>query len=182
MQRKLDSTLMKKLSLLAAAGLLTAVVGCNRNSSTDTSSMAATNDAITSQTQPTDTSTGLTPTSRASNSASSILQVNSNALGKAVDNTAQNVRDRASQLLTPINQGNSDADTQTTQKIRQAIEKDSTLSTMAKNIKVITQNGKVTLRGPVNSAAEQKAIETAAQNIAGTGAVDDQLEVKATNQ
>jgi len=52
-------------------------------------------------------------------------------------------------------------------------------STTAKNIKIVTVNGKVTLRGPVNSEAEKTSIVTIAKTVAGDGNVDDQLEVKA---
>jgi len=55
---------------------------------------------------------------------------------------------------------------------------DGSLSFTAKNVKIITQNGKVTLRGPVNSQEERNAIEAAARKIAGSGQVDNQLEVK----
>jgi len=54
---------------------------------------------------------------------------------------------------------------------------DKSLSTDAKNIKVITVNGVVTLRGPVNTPKEKSTIEAKAQNIAGANNVDNQLEV-----
>ena len=55
---------------------------------------------------------------------------------------------------------------------------DETLSFTAKNVKIITSNGKVTLRGPVNSASERATIDNFARRIAGERAVDNQLEVK----
>jgi len=55
---------------------------------------------------------------------------------------------------------------------------DKSLSTTAKNVKIITVNGVVTLRGPVNSPQEKETIEATAQHIAGTNTVDNQLEIK----
>lgn len=52
------------------------------------------------------------------------------------------------------------------------------LSAMAKNIKVITIDGKVTLRGPVHSEQEKQSIASMAEKVAGTGTVNNQLEVK----
>ncbi len=94
------------------------------------------------------------------------------------DNSGLNVRDRNTNNLTPGDQGNTAADTETTQKIRKALVMDSNYSMTAKNIKIITVDGKVTLRGPVNSDTEKSGIEALAKNIAGEGNVDNQLEVK----
>ncbi|HEY5026804.1 MAG TPA: BON domain-containing protein [Candidatus Angelobacter sp.] len=63
-----------------------------------------------------------------------------------------------------------------TQKIRKAIHEDSTLSTYAHNIKIITQDGKVTLRGPVWSEDDKSNIEAKAVAVA-QGNVTDQLEI-----
>src|ERR1700738_3854393 len=65
------------------------------------------------------------------------------------DNTGNNVRDRNSMTVTPLDQSESESDRKITQKIRQAIVADDSLSTNAKNIKIITVKGIVTLRGPV---------------------------------
>jgi osmotically-inducible protein OsmY len=65
-----------------------------------------------------------------------------------------------------------------TQHIRQAVMKESSLSFTAKNVKIITVNGKVTLRGPVNSAEERATIEAAARKVAGVIQVENLLEVK----
>ena len=64
------------------------------------------------------------------------------------------------------------------QKIRQAIVKDKTLSTNAHNCKVVTHDGAVTLRGPVNSDKEKAAVEKIAVTIAGEGKVTNELTVK----
>ena len=94
----------------------------------------------------------------------------------AADNTGRNARDRDGSTLTPGDQGTSDADRQTTRRIRQALNSNDQLSTDAKNIKIITDNGKVTLRGPVKSREEVDAIQTVVKQ-AGVSAVDNQLEV-----
>ena len=56
--------------------------------------------------------------------------------------------------------------------------KDRELSTTAKNIKVITANGQVILRGPVKSAQEKAKIDQLAKSAAGGARIDDQLDVK----
>ena len=71
----------------------------------------------------------------------------------------------------------SQIDRDLTQQIRKAIMADKSLSTTAKNVKIITVNGAVTLRGPVKSLHEKEAIEAKAQQIAGATNVENQLEV-----
>ena len=97
----------------------------------------------------------------------------------APDNTARNVQDRSGATLTPGDQSESEADRTLTQRVRQAVMAEDTLSTTAHNIKIITVNGVVTLRGPVNSAQEKTNIDTKAQQIAGATKVDNQLEIVA---
>ena len=80
------------------------------------------------------------------------------------DNTATNERDRSGETKTSGDQSNSSADLKTTQAIRQALMKDGELSTTAKNIKVITANGHVTLRGPVKTAQEKARIDQLARS------------------
>ena len=93
------------------------------------------------------------------------------------DNTAKNERDRSGQTQTSGDQSNSSADLKTTQAIRQALMKDPALSMTAKNIKVITANGHVTLRGPVKTAQEKSKIDQLAKSAAGGAQIEDQLEV-----
>lgn len=100
---------------------------------------------------------------------------------KDADNTGRNVRDRSDATLTPGDQGNSDADRDITRRVRRAVTSNDQLSTTAKNIKIITINGKVTLRGPVNTEEEKNAIANAVQQ-AGVTSFDNQLEVKSTNK
>ena len=95
----------------------------------------------------------------------------------AADKTRQNVRDRASRPLTPLDQGNSQADVNITAQIRREIIADSAMTVNAQNVKIITLNGHVTLRGTVNLLAEKNRIAEIADRIASAGKVDNQLEV-----
>lgn len=80
--------------------------------------------------------------------------------------------------LTAEDQGNSPTDRALTSRIRVALVENDHLSVSGKNVKIITQNGKVTLRGPVANEAERSAIHAAAESIAGKENVSDYLEVK----
>jgi hyperosmotically inducible protein len=97
------------------------------------------------------------------------------------DNTAINERDRSGETKTSGDQSNSSADLKTTQAIRQALMKDGELSMTAKNIKVITANGHVTLRGPVKTAQEKAKIDQLAKSAAGGAKIDNQLDIKESN-
>jgi len=94
------------------------------------------------------------------------------------DNTKVNQRDTKSASPTPMDQGESKSDLDITKRIRQAVMGDKSLSFTAKNVKIITRDRKVVLRGPVSSADERSSIEAAARKVAGAGNVDNQLEVK----
>jgi hyperosmotically inducible protein len=96
---------------------------------------------------------------------------------KDADNTALNQRDRSGETATSGDQANSSGDLKITQAIRQALVKDGELSTTAKNIKVITANGQVTLRGPVNNAQEKAKIDQIARSAASGAQIVDQLDV-----
>ena len=95
----------------------------------------------------------------------------------APDNTKVNTRDRKPTAVTADQQKNSKVDLETTQQIRKALMADKSLSTYAHNVKVVTRNGKVTLKGPVRSDDEKKAVETKAAEVAGAGNVTNQLAV-----
>ena len=102
--------------------------------------------------------------------------------GKAkADNTATNQRDRSGETKTSGDQSNSSADLKITQAIRQALIKDDQISTTAKNIKVITANGQVTLRGPVKTVQEKAKVDQIARSAAGGAQIDNQLDVKGSN-
>jgi sporulation protein YlmC with PRC-barrel domain len=96
----------------------------------------------------------------------------------AVDNTAQNVRDRQDNATMPLSQGASQADVDTSRKIRQQIMALNGLSVDARNVKIITVNGRVTLRGPVDNADEKRQITEIANRVATSAQVDNQLQVK----
>ena len=95
----------------------------------------------------------------------------------APDNTATNKRDRNNEEKTAGSQNNNASDLEITQKIRKAVIADKNLSTYAHNIKIITQDGAVTLKGPVASEAEKTSIENKAADIAGKAKVTSQIDV-----
>ena len=96
------------------------------------------------------------------------------------DNTKANARDRAKGAVTADQQKENPTDRALTQKIRQAVMQDKTLSTYAHNVKIVTQDGHVTLKGPVRSEEELKAVEAKATEIAGAGHVTNTLSVAPT--
>ena len=95
----------------------------------------------------------------------------------APDDTGRNARDRDGSTLTPGDQGDSSADVATTRRIRQAVVADDALSVTAQNVKIVTLDGVVTLRGPVKSEEEKQRIASAAGKVAGRGKVQDYLEI-----
>jgi hyperosmotically inducible protein len=96
----------------------------------------------------------------------------------APDNTKVNERDRSNDEPTADQQKDNRSDQDITQQIRQSIMKDKSLSTYAHNVKIITQNGQVTLKGPVRSEDEKKTVETKAAEVAGENKVTSQLNIK----
>lgn len=95
----------------------------------------------------------------------------------AKDNTAVNERDRHTVLKTPLDQANNQADIDITAKIRKEIMAHDDFSLNAQNVKVMTENGHVTLRGPVTTAAERDSIDKIAKDVAGNDKVDNQLDI-----
>lgn len=95
----------------------------------------------------------------------------------AADNTKVNKRDQNNQTLTPMDQSNSESDLQITSAIRKSIIRQH-LSMDAKNIKIMTINGDVTLRGPVSSRTEIEKIVETTKSIPGIKTLNNQLEVK----
>ena len=95
----------------------------------------------------------------------------------APDNTGRNVRDSDDKTLTPFDQSETEADRTLTQRIRQGIVADDSLSVTARNVKIISINGVVTLRGPVKSEEERSRIVATAQQIAGKNNVQNHLEI-----
>lgn len=94
------------------------------------------------------------------------------------DNTQRNASDKNRKADTAEQQSNSKEDLALVQRIRQAVVKDDSLSMNAKNVKIIVREGKVQLRGPVDTLQEKDAIAAKAGQIAGKDNVDNQLEVK----
>ena len=149
---------MKTLRGVLCLALLALLLGCERSSETSS-------------------------TSNGSEITASDRERGTNASDAATvepDNTGRNARDRAGEGLTPRDQGGSEADRETTRRIRQGIIANDWLSTDARNIKIITINGKVTLRGPIKNEQELDVIKKIAQQ-AGATALDNQLELTNTN-
>ena len=98
------------------------------------------------------------------------------AVESAPDNSGRNVRDRGD-TLTSGDQSEAQADRTLTQKIRQAVVADKSLSMTAHNVKIITIDGRVTLRGPVKTDGERKNVAAKAEQLAGADKVQNYLEV-----
>ena len=96
----------------------------------------------------------------------------------APDNTKVNERDRSQNEPTADQQKENRSNRDITQQIRQSIVKDKSLSTYAHNVKIITQHGQVTLKGPVRSEDEKRAIEAKANEVAGDGKVTSELNIQ----
>jgi hyperosmotically inducible protein len=98
---------------------------------------------------------------------------------QAPDNTTVNKRDRDPGQATADQQKENRSDRDLTKQIRQSIMADKSLSTYAHNVKIISQNGAVTLKGPVKSDDEKTAVIAKAVAVAGsTDKVTDQITVK----
>jgi hyperosmotically inducible protein len=94
------------------------------------------------------------------------------------DNTKVNQQDRAQGAVTADQQKENATDRELTRQIRKSVIADKSLSTYAHNVKIVAQNGTVTVKGPVRSDDERKAILAKAEAVAGNGNVTDQLSVK----
>lgn len=104
---------------------------------------------------------------------------NSDRTGASADNTAVNERDRNPGEVTADQQKENATDRELTQKIRQAVMADESFSTYAQNIKIISQNGTVTLKGPVKSNEEKRSIVAMAVSATGDAAkVIDEITVE----
>jgi osmotically-inducible protein OsmY len=95
----------------------------------------------------------------------------------AADDSGKNSRDPSAAAVTPGDQAHAKTDLSITQSIRQAVVADTALSPNAHNVKIVTSDGVVTLRGPVANAAEKVAVGATAQRVAGVSRVDNQLEL-----
>lgn len=93
------------------------------------------------------------------------------------DNSKVNQRDQSPHEVTAGQQSSGTRDMEITRQIRQAIVKQEGLSTYADNVKIVTINGVVTLKGPVESAAEKMKAEQLAKTVAGVTKVDNQISI-----
>ena len=100
----------------------------------------------------------------------------------APDNTKTKQGDASKNAKTADQQKMNPADRETTKKIRSALMDDKSLSTYAHNIKIITTDGMVTLKGPVRSEDEKSAIEAKARQVAGDSNVTNNLTVAPPKQ
>jgi len=95
----------------------------------------------------------------------------------APDNSKNNQGDSGNGAMTAQKQAMNPADRELTRKIRHSIMQDKSLSTYAHNIKIISQDGKVTLKGPVNTDEEKAAIQAKAVAVAGADNVTNEIQV-----
>ncbi len=94
------------------------------------------------------------------------------------DNSRVNRVNNGEVGLTAEQQGSSRSDVELTRKIRKAVTDDKALSVYAHNVKIITRDGKVVLKGPVRSEGEREIVEAHAAKIAGAPQVTSSLEVE----
>jgi hyperosmotically inducible protein len=95
----------------------------------------------------------------------------------AGDNSKVNQRDQSKSEATADQQQNNRSDLEITKEIRHALTQDKSLSTYAHNVKVISQDGKVTLKGPVRSDDEKTAVIAKAAKVAGEANINDEMTV-----
>jgi len=107
--------------------------------------------------------------------AAFLVNVPRACLAQSADNTGINKRDQSQKELTAGQQGETKNDRDITQKIRRAIVTDKSLSTNAHNVKIITVGGMVTLKGPVRSEEEKKAVEEKAASIVGNANIKSEI-------
>ena len=113
----------------------------------------------------------------------SALSINTFHLGAQetkppADNTKTNQRDRSKTEPTADQAKNGASDRETMQKIRKSLMEDKSLSTYAHNVKIIAQDGKVTIKGPVRSEEEKRTVAEKATAIAGSGNVTDEITIR----
>lgn len=101
------------------------------------------------------------------------------ARNSALENTHRNVRDQNNATLTPEDQQETKGDLRITAHIRRMLVRNKSLSINAQNVKIITRNGRVTLRGPVENRAERRKLKKIAKHTRGVIRVINQLEIKA---
>ncbi len=111
----------------------------------------------------------------------SLMLAQDSSQSPAPDNTKVNQGDQNKANPTADQQSEDKSDRDITQQIRHSVMNDKSLSTYAHNVKIVSQNGAVTLRGPVRSDDEKRAIEAMAAQVVGQDKVTSELEVKPKN-
>jgi hyperosmotically inducible periplasmic protein len=109
----------------------------------------------------------------------SLVTQASNRQATPPDNTKTNKRDRERRQPTADQQNQNRPDREITREIRRSITNDKGLSTYARNIKIITQDGNVTLRGPVRTEEEKRSVEAKANEVVGASHVKSEIEIAA---
>jgi len=169
---------MKTFPVFAVGLLVALMVGCETSTTKPTansnSSKTGTTASGTNTNSGTNTASGTNSITGANTGTSS--NTNDEA---APDNTGVNKRDRHTAAKTPIDQNENKPDVDRTADIRKRVLNRENMSVNARNVKIITADGKVTLRGPVDSQEEKDIIEGIAQEVAGKENVDNQIEVAA---
>lgn len=168
---------MKRTLVIICISL--AAAGCERS---DRQEQQSTSSSQPARVEPSSPRTELPPSRQEPglNAPATAAEDRLNTSGKdehAANDTGRNERDRSGGTKTPGDQGESEGDRGITQRIRQAVVADDSLSTQAKNTKIITANGVVTLRGPVESSQEKTQIASLASRVQGVTRVDNQLEI-----
>jgi osmotically-inducible protein OsmY len=112
-----------------------------------------------------------------------MLTAQTSGQATAPDNTKVNKQDRNKGELTADQAKENPSDRELMRKVRRAIVSDKSLSTYAHNVKIIAQQGKVTLKGPVRSEEEKKAVESkAAEAAGGADRITSEITVKPADQ
>lgn len=165
-----------RIALIGWIVITAALVGCDQmNTDRTTAPLPETTPPATTTT---DSTTGGPVTTDPTPATSSTPATSADATRPtSPDNTAVNERDAVRDTKTPIDQDENQADVTRTAEIRKRLLDQPDMSVNARNAKIITSQGKVTLRGPVNSEAERDALVKIATEIAGAENVDNQLEV-----
>jgi len=99
------------------------------------------------------------------------------AVAQQPDNTKVNKQDQSAARVTADQQSNDRSDVAITRDIRRALVADKSLSTYAHNVKIVTNHGQVTLRGPVRSEQEKQIVEAKASEVAGAGKVTSNVTI-----
>lgn len=165
-----------RIALIGWIVITAALVGCDQmNTDRTTAPLPETTPPATTTT---DSTTGGPVTTDPTPATSSTPATSADATRPtSPDNTAVNERDAVRDTKTPIDQDENQADVTRTAEIRKRLLDQPDMSVNARNAKIITSQGKVTLRGPVDSEAERDALVKIATEIAGAENVDNQLEV-----